>query len=91
MKFVVNVIPVSDLERDPIFTLEKEVCMEFIYPDVAYNQFLIHSEKRNGTFVLQLRKYNSIVKEESFSNWHEYSQRYDMVRTMLKTRAQFGY
>ncbi len=65
--------------------------MNCLYQDVAYRNMLVHSEARHGRFVLQLLKSHVVVQEQSFADWEAYSRQYDMVLTMLKTRARLGY
>lgn len=64
---------------------------DFVYQDLVYGNMRLHSEKRNGLFILQLIKNNVVVKEQTFVDWESYSRQYDSASTMFKMRAQTGY
>ena len=67
--------------------------MEFLYQDARSpsGRFLAHSEKRNDSrtgrvvFVLQLvdQPQNTVVQEEVFQDWNTYSQRFDMLTSVI--------
>jgi hypothetical protein len=65
--------------------------MQFLYQDMlsASGRFVAHSEMeaRGATreYVLQLidRFSGTVVHQENFSNWNDYSQRVDMLRTVV--------
>jgi hypothetical protein len=67
--------------------------MEFLYQDARSpsGRFFAHSERRNDSrtggivFVLQLidLSQNTVVQEEVFQDWNTYSQRYDMLTSVI--------
>ena len=64
--------------------------MNFLYQDMrsASGRFLAHSEKQTvggrTVYVLQLIDLSSgAVNQQSFNDWNTYSQRYDMMRTVI--------
>jgi hypothetical protein len=65
--------------------------MQFIYEDMpsASGQFVAHSEidDRGATKIYVLQLINclsgAVVHQEQFSNWNSYSQRVDMLRTVV--------
>ena len=67
--------------------------MQFLYPDTksASGRFLAHSERlvapKTGQTVYRLQLIDlhseAIVDQQEFQGWNRYSQRFDMMRTVI--------
>jgi len=64
--------------------------MNFLYDNVRNARHGLHSEKRQDgastVYVLALvdLRNNTVVKEETFRDWNQYSQRYQTALLMLQ-------